>query len=67
MNFPAGIKPGSTANVPAQGINPMSFQERPRCVAFFVAELKFADATTWKADLNDIQRMAETLGNEFRG
>ena len=37
----------------------MSFQERTRSVAFFAAELKFVDKSTWKANLDDIQRMAD--------
>jgi hypothetical protein len=55
ISVPAGIKPGIVSDVPDQSI---PFDVRAERVVFFVAELKFADGSRWKAPKQDIERTA---------
>jgi hypothetical protein len=54
MNVPAGIKPRETIVLPAQGIQMSSIPEGARLVAFFVADVEFADGTHFVADVERI-------------
>ncbi len=54
MNVPAGIAPGSVYEVPDQAVTLDSGVEK---IIFFVAEVKFADGSQWKAANKEIKRV----------
>ncbi len=58
VNVPVGITADSTAIVPAQAVDPAKFRHGNRSLGFFVAEARFANGQTWKANLTEIQRQA---------
>lgn len=55
MRVPAGIKPGHVHDVVDQAV---PFEGSAERVIFFVAEVTFADGSHWKADHDEIQRVA---------
>lgn len=51
MNVPAGVNPGATVEVPAQGV---ALDARAENMVFFVSEVKFADGSHWKANHGEL-------------
>ena len=60
MSVPAGVKPGRTYNVPAQGVD---FPADAEQVIFFVAELTFANGDHWTAKKEEIRARIANLRN----
>ena len=64
VDVPEGIDPMKTTDVPAQGVSDCSYWEGATAVVFFVAEVRTATGTAWKADLDkaeeEARKMAET-------
>ncbi|HXN98156.1 MAG TPA: hypothetical protein VN881_03735 [Candidatus Acidoferrales bacterium] len=51
MNIPIGIKPGASQDVPAQNVSSNGLAKSGVTgVKFFVAEVRYADGTSWKTD-----------------
>jgi hypothetical protein len=63
VDVPEGIDPMKTTDVPAQGVSDCSYWEGATAVVFFVAEVRTATGTVWKADLDkaedEARKMAE--------
>jgi hypothetical protein len=60
MSVPAGVKPGRTHNVPAQGVD---FPPGAEQVIFFVAELTFANGDHCTAKKKDLRARTADLKN----
>jgi hypothetical protein len=64
VDVPEGIDPTKTTEVPAQGVSDRSYWDGAIAVVFFVAEVRTATGTAWKAELDsvedDARKMAET-------
>jgi hypothetical protein len=66
MNVPAGIAPGNTTIVPAQGILVAEIPEDAKAVVFFVAEVEFADGKSFSADIEKLALRAVKDGAELK-
>ena len=66
MNVPAGIAPGNTTIVPAQGILVAEIPEDAKAVVFFVAEVEFADDKSFSADIEKLALRAVKDGAELK-
>jgi hypothetical protein len=58
MNVPAGIESGATVVVPAQGVWVAKIHEDAKVVAFFVADVEFADGTHFTSDIDQMAQRA---------
>lgn len=58
MNLPAGVKPGATAAVPAQGI---PLNRKASSMIFYVAGVRFADGSQWKPTHTSVLRAAQAM------
>lgn len=57
VRVPVGLKPMNFGNVPPQNASAGPINNGAKLVQFFVAEVKFADNSNWKADLTDIKQL----------
>jgi len=56
----SAITPGQTVKVPPQSISPKVGQDAS-AIAFFVAEIHFADGKVWNAEMKEVKREAKAL------
>lgn len=61
MNLPAGVKPGATTTVPAQGI---PLNRKASSMIFYVAGVRFADGDQWKPTHAAVLRAAQTVDRQ---
>lgn len=54
INVPAGIAPGTVAEVPDQDVSGKLLNSRPREIMFFVDEARFSTGELWDADTHSI-------------
>lgn len=55
MNLPGGVAAGAQFTLPQQGVSP-SLMNGVRALVFFVAEVRFSNGSTWKADIPQIAK-----------
>lgn len=60
MNLPAGVKPGATATVPAQGI---PLNRKASSMVFYVAGVRFSDGDQWKPTHTAVLRAAQAVSS----
>ncbi|SRR5712692_4896092 len=61
IDTPAGIKPGETADVPAQAVSPDFGREGASAVVFFVTDVCTAAGNAWKPELEKIEQKAREM------
>lgn len=68
IHAPEGIKPGETADVPAQGVSPdYARKEGASAVVFFVTDIYTAAGNAWKPELEKIEQKAREMDNSILG
>ncbi len=55
--IPDGLEPGGKRDIPGQGVSGTLIDQGATRVEFFVAAVKFADGTTWEANLQEIKKI----------
>ena len=61
VDVPERIDPMKTTEVPAQGVSDCSHWEGATAVVFFVAEVRTATDTVWKAELDKVEEEARKM------